>query len=377
MFIRSIYISNFRNYHEAAFSFSKKITCITGNNGSGKTNLLDALYYLCITKSYFAATDFQNIRHSEISFAMRGEFFANDLPHAVKFKVEKDKRKDFYLDDKRYEKLSDHVGKFPVVFSTPNDVELIYGGSEERRRFIDLMLSQTDHVYLENLQEYNRLLLQRNALLKKFADTNSFNASLLEIYDCKMVKPAGYIFESRKNALSEIIPYINKTCSHLSDGNEDMSMDYESDMLNSDMGDLLAKNMERDRVLRRTSSGIHRDDLVFLMNNHIIRKFASQGQQKSFLISLKLGLYCWLKEKMSVAPFLLLDDIFDKLDQQRSAKLLELIAQDDFGQVFITDTQRHRLEGVFAGNNDVEFVQMENTASPHPSPSREGVRTVS
>jgi len=365
VFLRSIYISNFRNYQEASFSFSKKITCITGNNGSGKTNLLDAIYYLCITKSYFAATDFQNIRHGETSFAMRGEFFENDLPHAVKCKVEKDKRKDFYLEDNRYEKLSDHVGKFPIVFSTPNDVELIYGGSEERRRFIDLMLSQTDHVYLENLQEYNRLLLQRNALLKKFADTNSFNAPLLEVYDSRMVKPAGYLYESRKNAISEIIPFINKTCNHLSDANEDMSIGYESDMLNGDMGSLLAQHVERDRILRRTTNGIHRDELVFLMNNHIIRKFASQGQQKSFLISLKLGLYRWLKNKIAVAPFLLLDDIFDKLDQHRSAKLLELIAQDDFGQVFITDTQRHRLESVFAGNKDVEFVEME--VSPLPT----------
>lgn len=360
MLLRSIYLANFRNYREASFSFSKKITCITGNNGSGKTNLLDALYYLCISKSYFGSADFQNIRHGEFWFALRGEFSLNNIPQAVKCKVEKEKRKDFYLNDKRYEKLADHVGKFPVVFSTPNDVDLIYGGSEERRRFLDLMLSQTDRAYLENLQEYNRLLLQRNALLKKFADTGTFNASLLEIYDSNMVKPAGEIFASRKKAIEEIIPFISNTCSHLSDGNEDMSIRFESDMLNGDFLQLLSKNAERDRILKRTSSGTHRDELVFLMNGHIIRKFASQGQQKSFLIALKLGLYCWLKEKTGVAPFLLLDDVFDKLDQQRSAKLLELIAHDDFGQVFITDTQRHRLEQVFAGNADVEFIQMDN-----------------
>lgn len=361
MYLRSIYLVNFRNYRETSFSFSKKITCITGNNGCGKTNLLDAIYYLCITKSYFSATDFQNMRHGESRFALRGEFLEQGIPHIVKCKVEKDKRKDFYLDEKQYEKLAAHVGKFPIVFSAPNDIELIYGGSEERRRFLDLMLSQTDRAYLEYLQEYNRLLLHRNALLKQFADTNTFNASLLEAYDHKLVQPAGYIFAWRKKAIEEIISHISDTCRRLSEGMEDMSIVYESDLLKDDMQHLLAKNMERDRVLRRTGSGIHRDDLAFLMNGHVIRKFASQGQQKSFLIALKIGLYRWLKEKTSVSPFLLLDDVFDKLDRQRSARLLEFIAQDDFSQVFITDTQRHRLESVFAGNSDVEFVEMKES----------------
>jgi len=359
VFLHSIHLFNFRNYREAAFAFTRKINCITGGNGSGKTNLLDAIYYLCITKSYFAATDFQNIRHGESRFALRGEVSGTNGAHTVKCKTEQDKRKDFYLDEKRYDKLGDHVGKFPVVFSAPNDVELIYGGSEERRRFLDLMLSQTDHAYLENLQEYNRLLLQRNALLKKFAETNSFNASLLEVYDSKLAQPAGYIFESRKKAVAELIPHISRMCSHLSGSNEDMTMEYESELLQSEMGRLLANNAERDRMLRRTSAGVHRDDIVFLMNGHVIRKFASQGQQKSFLISLKLGLYRWLKEKKSVAPFLLLDDIFDKLDKERSARLLELVAHDDFSQVFITDTQQQRLEVVFEKNPEVEFFQMD------------------
>lgn len=360
MHLNTISLINFRNYEDTSFSFNHKLNCITGSNGSGKTNLLDAIYYLCITKSYFAATEFQNIRHGENRFALRGEIELNGVPHALKCRVEKEKRKDFYLDEKRYEKLSDHVGLFPVVFSTPNDVELIYGGSEERRRFLDLMLSQTDHAYLENLQEYNRLLLQRNSLLKQFAEKGNFNASLLEAYDSKMAKPATCIFESRKNAVEEILPYINKTCLYFSQGREDMSLDYESDLHHEDMRHLLEKNIERDRVLKRTSAGIHRDDLIFLMDNRVIRKFASQGQQKSFLISLKLALFRWLKDKKQTAPFLLLDDIFDKLDHDRSASLLDLIAKGGFGQIFITDTQHGRLKNAFIGNKEAEFFEMEN-----------------
>ncbi|HXH19184.1 MAG TPA: DNA replication and repair protein RecF [Chitinophagales bacterium] len=359
MHLRALSLNNFRNYAEASFLFPKKVNCITGRNGSGKTNLLDAIYYLCITKSYFAATEFQNIRHGHSWFSLRGEIELNGIPHVVKCKTEKEKRKDFFLDEKRYEKLSDHVGLFPVVFITPNDVELIYGGSEERRRFLDLMLSQTDHVYLENLQEYNRLLLQRNALLRQFADTGTFNHSLLEVYDSKMVKPATLLFENRKKAIEEILPYISQTCRMLSGGKEDMSIEYESDMKHTDLWRLLAGNVERDRVLKRTAAGVHRDDLVFLMDGHIIRKFASQGQQKSFLISLKLGLFRWLKEKKQTAPFLLLDDIFDKLDAERSERLLELLTHDGFGQIFLTDTQRNRLENVFGRNNEVEFFQTE------------------
>ncbi len=360
MRLNAISLHNFRNYEDSSFSFGKKLNCITGSNGTGKTNLLDAIYYLCITKSYFAATEFQNIRHGANLFALRGDIELNGIHHVLKCKVEKEKRKDFYLDEKRYEKLSDHVGLFPVVFSTPNDVELIYGGSEERRRFLDLMLSQTDRAYLENLLEYNRLLLQRNSLLKQFAEKGNFNASLLEAYASKMVKPATFIFESRKKTAEEILPYISKTCLYFSQEKENMSLDYESDLHHGDMWHLLEKNTERDRALKRTSAGIHRDDLVFLMDNRVIRKFASQGQQKSFLISLKLALFRWLKDKKQVAPFLLLDDIFDKLDHDRSALLLELIAKDGFGQIFITDTQHGRLENVFIGNKEVEFFEMEN-----------------
>jgi len=360
MRLQSLSLVNFRNYREAVFSFDNPIICITGSNGSGKTNLLDAIYYLCITKSYFAATEFQNIRHGESWFTLRGEIELNGQTHIVKCKLEKEKRKDFYWDEKRYEKLSDHVGLLPVVFSTPNDVELIYGGSEERRRFLDLMLSQTDHLYLESLQDYNRLLLQRNSLLKQFAEKNTFNASLLEAYDSKLVKPSSYLFEQRKKAVEELLPYISATCHYLSNGREEMSLEYESDLHHADMWRLLTGNAERDRVLKRTSAGIHRDDLVFLMDGHILRKFASQGQQKSFLISLKLGLFRWLKEKKQLAPFLLLDDVFDKLDAERSALLLHLLTHDGFGQTFITDTQRSRLGSAFGKNQHVDFFEMKS-----------------
>ena len=358
MHLNTISLTKFRNYNESSFSFGKRINCITGSNGAGKTNLLDAIYYICITKSYFATTEFQNIKHGESWFVLRGEIELNGIPYVVKCKVEKEKRKDLYLNEKRYERLSDHIGLLPLVFSTPNDVELIYGGSEERRRFLDLMLSQTDHTYLENLQEYNRLLIQRNALLKQFAEKGNFNASLLEVYDSRMLQPSTYIHNTRKDAIKEILPHINETCHILSNGKEDMGITYQSDLHNQSMEQLLAGNLERDRIMKRTSSGIHRDDLIFRMDEKIIKRFASQGQQKSFLIALKVGLLRWLKERKQVSPFLLLDDIFDKLDSERSSLLIELIAQNEFGQVFLTDTQHQRLEKALGKTDGVKFFQM-------------------
>ncbi len=361
MLLRSIYLNNFRNYEEAYFSFGKRIVSITGKNGSGKTNLVDAIYYLCITKSYFAATDFQNVKHDSPGFILRG-IIESDTEHAIKCKLEKDKRKDFFLDEKRYDKLSDHVGLFPVIFSTPNDVELMYGGSEERRRLLDLALSQTNRLYLDRLQDYNRLLLQRNALLKKFIESRSYNPALLEAYDAKMNEPANYIHEQRRQAIAEIAPFIRETCNILSDENEKMNLRYESDLSESDMSSLLSANLDKDRMLGRTSRGIHRDDLIFQMDGNVIRKFGSQGQQKSFLIALKLGLYEWLKQKTGVKPFLILDDIFDKLDEERSARLIDLISTNDYGQIFLTDTQHDRLERILSSNEDAEFLQMKDSS---------------
>ncbi len=359
VFLHKISLSNYRNYADSDFSFKKKITCITGKNGSGKTNLLDAIYYLCITKSYFASTDYQNIRHGESWMALRGEMEVNGSRHQIKCKLENQKRKEFFLDDNRYDKLTEHIGFLPVVFITPNDVELIYGSSEERRRFLDLMLSQTNHEYLNKLQEYNRLLLQRNAALKQFAESGNFNASLLDAYDNKMAEPSAYIYKERQKAVTEILPYISETCFLLSGKKESMSVEHESDLQRDSMENLLAKNRERDRLLRRTSNGVHRDDLAFTMDNFELRKYGSQGQQKSFLIAFKLAWYQWLKKKKEALPFLLLDDIFDKLDPARCARLLELIQGNEFGQIFITDTQRGRLEGVFTRDEDVAFIEME------------------
>ncbi|GIV35048.1 MAG: DNA replication and repair protein RecF [Chitinophagales bacterium] len=359
MFVHSVHLYNFRNYGESSFAFEKRLIAITGRNGCGKTNLVDAIHYLCLTKSYFATTDFQNIRHQASGFALRATI-EKELVHTIKCRVEKDKRKDFYLDDQRYERLSDHIGSFPVVFSAPTDATLIYGGSEERRRLLDIALSQTDPLYLQQLQEYNRLLLQRNALLKSFAESGSFNASLLETYDEKIIGPATYLYQHRKRAVMEIGAPLQQLCNLLSDEHESMTLHYASDLSETSQEALLAANIAKDRASGRTTAGIHRDDLLFSMDDNVIRRFASQGQQKSFLLALKLGIYEWLRQKTGIKPLLILDDVFDKLDAQRSRRLLHILFSDNYGQVFLTDTDHDLLRKMLTSRDDATLLHLEN-----------------
>lgn len=356
MFLSTLSLVNFKNYAKATYTFHSRITCFVGRNGIGKTNLLDAIYYLCLTKSYFHAVDQYNIRHGEDFFRLDAKLNSKGREYQLKCILQKGKRKEFFKDEVKYEKLAEHVGQFPVVIITPDDNQLISGGSEERRRYLDALLSQIDRLYLEHLQAYMKVLEQRNALLKRFADHQFFDRDMVQVYDAALVEHGDYIYHARKQVVVELEPIFNSIYGVLSQGHEQVKLGYESGMNDAPLDVLLSKDLEKDRILKRTSAGIHRDDLLFEMDGYITKRFGSQGQQKSFLLSLKLAQYHLLQQHTGTDPLLLLDDIFDKLDAQRSAQLLDYLCTQPFGQVFITDTQRARLEQYF--DEHVEKAEM-------------------
>ncbi len=359
MFLHSLHLYNFKNHSETLFRFHKNIVCFTGFNGAGKTNLLDAIYYLCITKSYFNATDQQLIRHEQVSFRLDGIFSASEENIQVKCLLPRERKKEIWANEVKYEKLSHHLGLLPVVMVSPDDHVLIYGGSEERRRFLDSTLSQMDRSYLEALQEYNRYLLQRNALLKQFAEQQKFDANLLLAYDVKMAPTGDFIFEKRKTFAEVFVPYFNTIYKEISGDSEQVAFNYRSDVSEKKMAEVLQENIDKDRLMKRTTGGIHRDDIEFMMDGEAIKKFGSQGQQKTFLLSLKLAQAHLLQTHLQKTPLLLLDDIFDKLDTHRSFQLLHYIRENYQGQIFITDTQRARIEQNFAdAMNGVEVFEI-------------------
>lgn len=346
MHLESLRLVNFKNYEAATLAFSAQVNCFLGPNGSGKTNLLDAIYYLAITKSAEQSQDQLCIRHEESFFSVKGQFKAQDKEQEVLCALEKGKKKQIKLDGVPYKKSSEHIGKFPVVLIAPNDTDVIRGASDERRKFFDTILSQTDARYLSNLMTYNHALKQRNSLLKRFADQSTFDPDLLEPYTLKLIELGKYIFEKRQEALAFFKPLLIEHYQEISDDGEEVNIVYQSHF-NGDVEMLFKKSLEKDRVLKRTNVGIHKDDFDFEMEGLPIKKFGSQGQQKSFLISLKLANYDYLKEQKGADPILLLDDIFDKLDDTRIAKLIEMVASDQFGQIFITDARPERSIGFF------------------------------
>ena len=360
MFLKRLSIVNYKSYERGTFTFEKRINCFTGRNGSGKTNLLDSIYYLCLTKSYFSTNEQQNIRHGESFFTLVGELSAKDELLTITCKIGRHRKKEFLKCEIPYDKLADHIGSFPVVFIAPNDVSMIYGGSEERRKFIDGLIAQIDPVYLSNLQRYNKLLAQRNALLKRFGETNTFDGALLQVYSDKMLEPGTYIFKRRSEVINEFVPVFRDIYRVISGGREVVSVLYESEVDKIPLNTLFGSHTDRDRMARRTTSGIHRDDLIFMMDEHVIKKFGSQGQQKSFLISVKLTQYQLIRNHKDITPFLLLDDIFDKLDEERSANLLTFITSEQFGQIFITDTRKERIERIFGNKlKRIQIFEME------------------
>ncbi|WP_422008118.1 DNA replication/repair protein RecF [Roseivirga pacifica] len=341
MHLESIRLSNFKNYSEAELAFSPQINCFLGPNGSGKTNLLDAIFYLAFTKSAEQSQDAQCILHGESYFSILGRFNLNEKQRKVLCALQMGKKKQIKLDDKPYKKASEHIGKFPAVLIAPNDTDVIRGASEERRKFFDAIISQVDAVYLNNLIAYNHALKQRNSLLKRFAENDRFDKDLLEPFTLKLIELGEAIYKVRKEFVQFFTPYLERHYQVLSEEKEQVSMVYQSHFHQS-VKEQFEASLQKDRVLKRTNVGVHKDDFDFEMNDRPIKKFGSQGQQKSYLIALKLANFDFLKERTGMKPLLLLDDIFDKLDDFRIAKLIEMVASESFGQIFITDARPER-----------------------------------
>ena len=344
--LKKIVVQDFRNIPLAELSFSPNINCFSGNNGEGKTNLMDAIYYLSMTKSAFAASDRYVFRYGCEAFALAGTYAMESAPDTLfAIQVRAGGEKKLRRDDKPYDRVSEHIGELPVVMVSPADTSLVSESGEERRRFTNAVLSQMDRRYLSDIQQYNRLLLQRNRMLKE----QSADADLLAVMDLRMAGFAKGVYRARKQFTEALAPVVSDYYRLLSGGQEDVSVAYASDLDGGPLEEILERNRDRDRLLRHTTAGIHRDDLVFLMDGHPIRRCGSQGQQKSFLVSLKFAQYELMKERYGFAPMLLLDDVFDKLDMRRISNLLAMVAGQDFGQIFITDSNKVRLQGIVDG----------------------------
>lgn len=352
MIIKNLKIFNFKNHSEKSFDFSPEINCFVGNNGAGKTNILDALHYLSMAKSFLGNLDAQNILHDSDFFAIEAEIQGDEKNDIIKVQLPKEGKKIIKKNDKTYERIADHIGFLPSVMISPYDANLISDGSESRRKFLDAMISQTDSDYLFALIQYQKTLQQRNALLKYFAKNRTFDLNSLEIYNDPLTKFGTQIFEKRQRFVASILPTIQHFYEIISKGNEKVTVIYESNLNEQNFEEILSENLEKDRVLTYTSRGIHKDDLRFEMNGNLIKKFGSQGQQKSFLIALKLAQIKRIKDITNKNPILLLDDIFDKLDDNRVSQLIELVNQQNFGQIFITDTHRERTESVVKRINE-------------------------
>ena len=352
MIIQKLHLINFKNHLEKDFDFSPQINCFVGNNGAGKTNILDALHYLSVAKSFLGNTDPNNIKSGEDFFVIDGEISDGEKENIIKIQQPKDSKKIIKKNDKSYDRIADHIGFLPSVIISPYDSNLISDSGESRRKFLDTMISQTDSEYLFNLIQYQKTVQQRNALLKSFAKNRYFDLDNLEIYNEPLIKFGTKIFEKRREFTDSILPLIQSYYETISNGNEKVTVNYQSDLQLNTFGNLLHENTEKDRMLTYTSKGIHKDDLLFEMSGNSIKKMGSQGQQKSFLIALKLSQMNRIKELTGKTPVLLLDDIFDKLDDTRVSQLIELVNQEHFGQIFITDTNKERTENVVKRINE-------------------------
>ena len=346
MYLKNISVFNYKNFSEASFEFVSKINCFVGKNGIGKTNVLDAIYHLSYGKSYFNPLAVQNIKHGEEFFVIDGAFEINERNEQIICSLKKGNKKILKRNGKVYDKFSEHVGFIPLVIISPADRDLIVEGSETRRKFMDSVISQLDSNYLKQLIQYQKVMSQRNALLKYFALNFVFDNDTLSIYNEQLNSFGNYIFEKRKQFIKDFIPIFNIHHKAITDSQEEVQIVYESHLLEKDLLVLLQENINKDKVLQYTSVGIHKDDLSFEIDNYPIKKFGSQGQQKSFLIALKLAQFEFIKNQSGIKPILLFDDIFDKLDESRVAKIVEMVNSDAFGQLFISDTHPERTENI-------------------------------
>ena len=344
MYLKNISLFNYKNFAEATFDFDSKINCFVGKNGIGKTNVLDAIYHLSYGKSYFNPLAVQNIKHNEEFFVIEATFHKNERAEQIICSLKKGQKKILKRNGKPYDKFSDHIGFIPLVIISPADRDLIVEGSETRRKFMDSVISQLNPNYLQQLIQYQKVIIQRNALLKYFALNHVFENDTLSIYNEQLSVYGQYIFEKRKEFIEQFIPIFNKHHQAITGSEETVQLVYESNLSEKNLLLLLQESVGKDRALHYTSAGIHKDDLAFEIDHYPIKKFGSQGQQKSYLIALKLAQFEFLKKQSGVKPILLFDDIFDKLDENRVAKIIEMVNNDTFGQLFITDTHPERTE---------------------------------
>ena len=343
MHLGNLSLTNFKNYDESEFDFSNRINCIVGDNGVGKTNILDAIHYLSLTKSFFNNIDSLNIRHGSEFFIINGTFGLDGGDESISCSFQRQKQKIIKRNGKDYSRLSDHIGRFPVVMISPSDSCLITEGSEERRKFMNKIISQFDPLYLDSILRYNKALQQRNRLLKSFKSGTQYDEQALQVWDMQLVRYGTYVHEVRNDLVNSMIPVFQKYYSMISSGNESVRLMYRSTLNENDFGEALRESLAKDMYLEYTTVGVHKDDLILEMDGYPVKAIGSQGQQKSYLTALKLAKYDYIKGKSGILPILLLDDVFDKFDAKRVEQIIKIIMSDDFGQIFITDTHGERL----------------------------------
>jgi len=344
LYLQSISLFQFKNYYHQQFQFTRRIVGICGRNGVGKTNLLDAIHYLCFTKSYFTRQDSMSIHQGHEGFRIEGHFDVNGREEKAVCVLRETGKKEFSVNDEYYTRFSKHIGRYPCVIIAPDDIQLIIGASDERRKFVDTLLSQLDHDYLQSLINYTKILQQRNSFLRSFNDSYSRDLSVLDVLDEQLSKEGDHIFEKRREFLLQFLPIVKQLYNDISQRYEDINLFYESEMHHLSMAELLRQNRQKDLVVQRTSGGIHKDDLLFRLGEQAFKSIASQGQRKSLLFALKLAEMEIIKKEKHFSPLLLLDDVFEKLDEERISNLLLRVCSDEDTQIFITDTNCARLQ---------------------------------
>ncbi len=361
MYIKKLEIINFKNYNDANISLSSKINAFVGNNGVGKTNIIDAIYYLSFTKSYFHQTDLLNIKFDTDFFLLKGKYEINNEEINISCGVKKEKKKVLKKNNKEYKKLSEHIGLIPLVMISPGDYTLITGSGDERRKLVDGVISQYDRGYLEVLLKYNKAVQQRNKLLKQFTEFNNFDSDLLSVYDEQLIENGTIIFKKRGAFIKLLTPVFQKYYNHISSGKEVVEIKYKSELLEKSFADILKNNITKDRAVTYTTSGIHKDDIDFNLGTHSIKKIGSQGQQKTYLIALKLAQFDFIREKSNTKPILLFDDVFDKLDSIRVEQIIKLVINNNFGQIFMTDANKFRIERILSTiSEDFKVFEIKN-----------------